>query len=227
MAKLWKNGEHVAIIGPTGEGKTTVGYQLMPLKSHEVIIATKPFDDTQELFAHRTYTTQERHWGRVRTVEHPVYTVIDEWPPPDNTDKVILWAKARTTHDDGYQYLVLDEALNGIYQSGHWCVFIDDCNELVGSLGLGKPVRKVMNMGRSAGVTAVVGANRPCRVPRECFAQVRYVLSYYIPDERDTDTVAEIAGLNKTRYRELNEQLQYYPHCFYCTHRRRTVMVGR
>jgi ABC-type cobalamin transport system ATPase subunit len=227
MRYLWHEGEHVAIIGPTGRGKTTLGYELMPLRALEVIVAVKKQDGTLQRFMARSRSELVRSWGRVKQVEKPVYTIISEWPPPENVKKVILWDKPQRLGDGASQSARLYAALDGIYQEGNWAIFLDDANFICGVLHLDEAITYLMNMGRSAGISVVVAANRPRFVPRAAFSQARFVLSFAFNDTRDVDTIADIAGIDRQTYRQLNAQLKRSRHHFICSYDGRSVLVGK
>jgi ABC-type multidrug transport system fused ATPase/permease subunit len=44
LAENWQQGQHVAIIGKTGSGKSHLALQLLDIKPFVIIIATKRYD---------------------------------------------------------------------------------------------------------------------------------------------------------------------------------------
>lgn len=63
----WRQSQHVALIGPTESGKSTLQNAILPKRKYVTIFATKPRDETLEAFA--------RSSGYVR---------IEDWPPTKN-----------------------------------------------------------------------------------------------------------------------------------------------
>ena len=74
----WRNGEHVGLVGPTGQGKTTMILNLLPLHKYVTVFATKPRDRTME--------------GLIATG----YLRMDKWRSldPDEYPRRVLWPSA-------------------------------------------------------------------------------------------------------------------------------------
>src|SRR5947209_3764349 len=82
----WHQGEHVAIIGQTGTGKTTVAHKILDVREYVCVLAIKREDDTLERFR------RGQGYGR------DAYTVVSKWPPDFPHKKVILWIKPKSLH---------------------------------------------------------------------------------------------------------------------------------
>src|SRR5947207_10617668 len=84
----WHEGEHVAIIGPTGTGKTTIEHRILDIRTNVCVLAIKREDDTLQRF-------KDGHkYGRDR------YRVISSWPPDYPFRKIIYWKKPKSLHAD-------------------------------------------------------------------------------------------------------------------------------
>src|SRR4051812_7921351 len=46
----WVRGEHVGMIGPTGQGKTNLLRNILPMHPYTIVFGTKPEDESLELF---------------------------------------------------------------------------------------------------------------------------------------------------------------------------------
>lgn len=190
----WRQGEHVAIIGPTGTGKTTISLDIVSVRDYVVVFAVKRKDETLDLF---------KRGG---------YKVIKSWPPDLYSHKVILWEKPGSLTDDlGKQALAIHEALNKIYLAGGWCVYFDEAGYIAGTLGLGRDIGVLLNQGRSAYLSIVCAMTRPssvvARIPKEALNQPRHRLVFKFEDEREQKACAEIVGINWRTMLEIQQDL--------------------
>lgn len=170
----WQQGEHVTIIGPTGQGKTTLAQALLPLRTWTLILATKPKDDTLEDYIQK---------GRYHKIEH--------WPPHSSWRRVILWPPVKGG-DTGKQEAAIDDALKAIYDSGGWTVLIDELWHATNILGQQRMIELLLMQGRSLGVSVIVGAQRPAHVPLVVYDQATHLFLF---GDKDEANVRRMGGL--------------------------------
>lgn len=190
----WKQGEHVAIVGPTGTGKTTVALDVLAVREYVCVLAVKRKDDTLELFKKQGYT------------------VIRKWPPEYNAHRVIFWNKPRSLTDDLHkQSFAVHEALNKMYIAGGWCIYFDEAGYIAGNLKLSRDIGTLLNQGRSANLSIVATMTRPssviAQVPKEALNQPRHKLMFKFVDEREIKACAAIAGIDWKQMLELMKEL--------------------
>lgn len=180
MRRTWRQGEHVALVGPTGVGKTTAALDLVPLRAYSVIFATKARD--------RTLRGLTRDAG---------YLLSETWPPPnDLANRVLLWPPWRTRADNRRQADVFSAALDGIMAAGGWCVLADDTEHLTDDLGMAPALRTAWNQARAVGVSLVTASQRPRRVPVACWANASHFYLWSTPHPDDLRAVRQLGGVN-------------------------------
>lgn len=193
MRSNWEQGEHIAIIGPTGSGKTTVAKDIVCIRDYAVMFAVKKFDDTIDLF------------------KRAGFRIIKKWPPDFQQKKVILWVKPEDLGSLASQAEKLQTALNLIYISGGWCTYFDEAGYIAGHLRLSTELGILLNQGRSSHISVVCAMTRPrsmvARIPSETLNQCRHLLIFRFTDEREIKTIAEISGVSYRDMLQLQEQL--------------------
>ena len=75
----WKQGEHVTLLGPTGQGKTTLALAILPRREYVIVFGTKAKDKTLD-----------------RLIKEDGYEKCTEYPPPTWAKKVVLWPSTKT-----------------------------------------------------------------------------------------------------------------------------------
>lgn len=185
----WKQGDHVTVMGPTGCGKTWLCADLLQMRRYVVVICSKSRDRTIQRF-------------------HG-YRILDDWDDRYYRDtKVIIWPKARTL-DEAKANLrpQIKKALDGIYVEGGWTANLDDLKYLCTGLGLKADIETMYGQVRSNDSSLVGCAQRPYGMVQPALDQATHWLMFHQSDGRDTDRMAEVAGLNPKMVSASNEQV--------------------
>lgn len=206
-----EQGEHVAIVGPTGSGKSVLGLMLCQVigqrtasdgrPARVVVFATKPRD--------RTVTALK--WPQVR-----------EWPPGYGQEHVVVWPRPRDPETRAErQRRVFQPVMRAIYNEGGQTVYVDEIAYFEGTppegLGLKGTVSEYWQSARSLDLTLIAGTQRPRNVSRSMWSEPTWVFVFRLEDEDDLKRVAQIGG------REQLEQIHdgLGGHEFVCVHRPR------
>lgn len=194
----WRQGEHVALIGPTGSGKTTLSMSLLPYRRYVVALATKPKDSTMD------------------ALKDSGYKVISKWEkmPVDLYPRRILWPDAKTLYAVRRQRYEFRTALSKIYKEGGWCVYADELWFLIHHLKLEFEVRTYLLQARSLGISFVAATQRPAYVPLEIYDQSTHLFFFRDNDERNLKRLSGISWLSAENVRYLVAHLEKFQ-CLY------------
>lgn len=188
MRREWRQGQHIAIMGRTGRGKTTLARDLLTARDWVVALAVKRADDTLETFPRAGYK------------------LIKKWPPDYGAQRLLLWARPRNLSDIGKQKSVLARVFDDVYQNGGWCVFCDDVAYIANALGFKSTLSILLNQARSGHSSLVAAMTQPSSVsqaiPSEVWRQVRFHLIFYYRVGRDLDSIADIVGYQKAQLKK-------------------------
>lgn len=197
----WRQGEHVAVIKPTGGGKTTLVGELLTKREPgpaTVVFITKARDKT---FA-KTFPAN-RGWTR-----------IYEWPPPRHVNRVLLWPKFNQGMSipqyQAIQRRVFTDALDRIFGEGGWTVYFDEESVLCDELGLANRVKFFMQQGRSAGLTVINGIQRPAFVPLATYPNSTHGFVGHTTEPDDMKRIASLGGVDSRAIKEVAPTLDYF-----------------
>lgn len=177
----WRQGEHVSVIGPTGQGKSTLLLALAEHRRYVLMLATKPKDATL---------------AQLTTGPRP-YVKVASWPPrlgPELAPKVLLWPKLATPADMYRQADMVQAALADVYSQGGWCVGADELYYLSKKLGCRGILELLWQHGRSLGVSMLGATQRPAHVPLELYSQATHLCLFRANDRRDRQRLADVGG---------------------------------
>lgn len=178
-------GEHVAIIGPTGQGKTVLQTEILPFFPFVAVFATKPVDRSmKELIVNQGYK-RLAHWHRL---------------DPFDVPKRVVWPDASSLKAISTQRRVFAHAFQSIFREGGrpehnpvgWAVGIDELWYIVNVLGLDEAVKLFLLQGRSLGHSLIVATQRPSKVPLEVYDQSTHLFYFRDNDRRNLDRLSEI-----------------------------------
>lgn len=185
LASNWEQGQHIALIGKTGSGKSHLALRLLDLKPFVIIIATKRYDPLLTE-ASSGYIVRDDMSEIPRTDEgYPIHNRVIIWPGTILKDE-----NSRLTAQKESVKITLDTAERQRY----WTVLIDDVMWVYDMLGLSKKLEAIWYQARSAGISLVASAQRPVKTPRNMVAQASHLFLFAVSDKRDLEHFREIAG---------------------------------
>jgi hypothetical protein len=212
FARRWRQGDHVTVLGPTGSGKTTLAVELLDAREHVLALITKPEDPiVDEFTAHGFRVSKDLD---IRVTDG---TILDRrfafWPVkegPRRGERYDLDGFRR------YQRRAVLAALTYVWRTRRWCIFLDEglwIASAKGGLGLDDELDTLLYTGKTAGITVVVGGQRPAWLPRSCYSSADHLFFFATSDGADLERLADIgAGVDRHALEE--EIVSLPPHDF-------------
>lgn len=161
----WEPGEHVAVIGRTGTGKTTLTSQLIDLREYVLFFRTKADDVRFPSLRKVRDTARMRDLFSHRLLFDPAYE--------------------QQASQGG---IMIEKA----WRQGGWTIFLDELF-YIHKIGLQKHVDMLLTQGRSKRITVVAGMQRPVHVTRFALSEVTHIFSFGL-EPRDRKAIAEITN---------------------------------
>ncbi|MGH7484333.1 MAG: hypothetical protein ACREMY_01860, partial [bacterium] len=193
FAKAWRPGEHVALIGPTGTGKSTLACGILPLRKYVLAMDPKGGDSTLASLMKHGFTRSM--WPPSRDDRK----AINEGRPV----RLIVGPIIRSKDDLPKQKATLAAALDGAFDEGGWTVYIDELQLAADRrmLNLMSQIERNLIAARDRGVSMVTSFQRPAYVPRAASDQSAWMFVAYTRDVDVVNRIAEMAGRPKAEIR--------------------------
>lgn len=158
FGRVWKQGEHVVITGPTGGGKTTLARSVVDqrLQRHGFVVVM-----VCKLREDKTITDEYVNWIRWK-----------QWKkrPRMYENRILLWPDTKTLgarNALAHQKEIFSEALDDISKSGKWTLQIDEglYTASPSYLNMGHEMGMLHALGRSSNLTVLTLAQRASHLP--------------------------------------------------------------
>lgn len=224
MAWAWKPGQHIAMIGPTGEGKTTLAAGLLSLRNWVLALDPKGEDETlsasgyerithlpneqRDIFAQIGF--RMRHWAAARQWDD-IHQRIAEGRPA----RVIVGGPARTTEQDAANQDLMRRSFAYAREAGGWTVYVDEF-ELISSqrmFRLGPQVERMLISARRDKTSVITSFQAAAWVSKHATRQARFAVIWPTGDRDMIESVARSMGRDKRELAAAVDELPPYHVC--------------
>lgn len=202
MRWAWKPGMHIAMIGPTGEGKSTFAVGLLQLRKWVLALDPKGEDDTlsesgfQRVRVLPVYdglgiSWRLQHWDQAREWDR-IHQAIAE----DRPARLIVGGAARTTAQDLANQSLMRSAFAYAREATGWTVYVDEF-ELISSqrmFALGPYVERMLISARRDGTSVVTSYQAQAWVSKHATRQARFAVVWPTGSRQMIKNIAEDMG---------------------------------
>lgn len=194
----WRPGQHVALIGKTGCGKSTFACGILQHRKYLLALDPKGGDSTLGTLN----LPRLLHWPP----EGKVWDDVAEGKPA----RFVVGGKVRTAADRVGLRTLLRDTLNGVFELGGFTCYVDEFQILADRkmMNLATEVETLLVAARDKGVSVVTSYQAPAWVPTAASRQATWVVIW---PTRDQNVVKALGAIVGRSWQMLWEAMQELP----------------
>lgn len=194
----WAPGQHLAIIGPTGEGKTTFVVGILGLRKWVIALDPKGEDETLAASGYQ----------RITSLPLPGY--LRNRIAAGEPARLIVGGPSRTDNEKKALQRLMAQAIQMVREQGGWTLYVDEFQILadIRLFGLGKPIEELLISARRNRTSVITSFQAPAWVPR---ASTRQAWGTLILPTRDVNMIKAVAESMGRSWQELMAAIRLLP----------------
>ena len=200
----WQPGQHVAIIAPTGAGKSVFAKGILSNRRYVLALDAKGGDSTLEGYGYPRLKKWPGHKEMAKTI-----TANDDQNKPS---RYVVGNLARTKADKQKLIATMKQTLDEAYEMGGFTVYADELAILTDprQFNLRPEVDEMLIAARDRGISFVGSFQAPTWVTPQAGKQSTWVAVSYTRDTDVVNRLAEILGRPKAEIRGAIKGLERY-----------------
>lgn len=225
LVENFRQGDHVAIIGPTGSGKTHIGFDVLELRSYGIVLACKPRDPLVQDALARGYWLVPTDQLEVPYVDgRPVHSRVVYWPRLGERARRKLPQSEVLRAEKVHQRPRIGAALGYVRNEGHWAVMLDEGTWVCRDLNLQRDVDSALFQFRTLNSSIVILGQRPSWMGRYVLSSPTHLFLFNTNDGDDRKALGNVSGVDSKLVAALVERLDFERHEVLYIDTRRRVM---
>lgn len=211
----FKQGDHVAIIGPTGSGKTHVAFPVAEIRSYVLLVACKPKDPLVEDAIKRGYWLNQTDEVEIPYVDgRPLHSKVIYWPRLGDKARAKIPQAQVLAAEKRHQRPRVGSAIGYVRNEGHWSILIDEGTWVCRDLGLQRDIDSALFQFRSLNSSVIILGQRPSWMGRYVLSSPTHLFLFSTNDGDDRKALGDVSGVDSRLVAELVAQLDYSRHEF-------------
>lgn len=208
-------GDHVAILGPTGTGKTHMALAIAEIRSYVMILACKPKDPLVDDATRKGYWLVPGNKLEIPYAEgRPLHKRVVYWPrlPDTPRHQPAIPNHHLLTAERAVQKPLAAGALGYVRKNGHWCLVIDEGTYVCRDLGLQRDIDSALTQFRTLNASVVVLGQRPAWMGRYVLSQPTHLFIFQTSNGDDLKSLGDISGTDTRVVQHLVRNLDATAH---------------
>lgn len=191
----FRQGDHFAIIGPTGTGKTHMAFEIAELRDYVIAVACKPEDPLIDDAAARGYHVLGGHTLEIPYVDgQPMWRKVVYWPRL--TERKGIPKERILEREREFQKPAVGAAIGYVRENGKWCLLLDEGTWICRDLGLQRDVDAALNQFRSLKASLIILGQRPSWMGQYVLSQPTHLLLFHTAHTDDLKALGDISGVD-------------------------------
>lgn len=210
----WKPGGHWALIGPTGEGKSTFAVGILGLRKWVLSLDPKGEDETLEASGYERLRTMPPPRDRLAAVGKKPAPGTQEWIWKRVDDGLpvglIAGFEALTDEEDAALHKLMRDSVTWCRRTRGWTLYVDEF-ELLSSqrmFRLGPDIERMLITARRAGTSVVTSFQAAAWVSKHATRQASFTSLW---PTRDRDMIKNVANAMGRDWRMVAQAVDELP----------------
>ena len=191
----WKPGQHIALVGPSGAGKTTFACGIIDLRKYVLAADPKGGDETLASLDLRRLA----EWPGERKMS----AMLEDDERKGRASRFVVGPIVDRGADLPKLRNAISDSLDGAFDMGGWTYYLDELQVTVDRrlMNLSGKVDKLLVSARSKGVSVVLSFQQPKWVTSASLTQPSWLGTTYTRDLDTVNRIAELMGRSKAEIR--------------------------